>query len=59
MTLKQDLETTPNHSRTSITEGNKKPFIIEWSLLKKVLAYKAGSRTCNLCLEKKTKTIPY
>ena len=31
----------------------KKPFTIKWSLLKKVPAYKAGSRRCNLCLEEK------
>ena len=31
----------------------KKQFTIKWSLLKKVPAYKAGSRRCNLCLEEK------
>ena len=67
MTLKQDLETTPSHSLTKSTQRKrsyqiiyvwelkaaKKPFTIKLSLLKKVPAYKAGSRRCNLYLEEK------
>ena len=31
----------------------KRAYFIKWSIVKKVPAYKAGSRRCNLCLEEK------
>ena len=31
----------------------KKRYTVKWSLIKKVPAYKVGSRRCNLCLEEK------